>query len=102
GEAESALRKGAALSPDSPEAHARLGVFLYAAGRLPSGRKELERSRRLLAGYPLACLALSWMDLERNDADAARAVLREALAHPVVDDRMRHDLTATLNSAEGR
>ncbi|MBI5597858.1 MAG: fused MFS/spermidine synthase [Elusimicrobia bacterium] len=98
-EAEAALRNGVLFGPASPDAHARLGIFLYAAGDPARGWPELEAARRLMPGHPLACLGLGWMALESGDKAGARAVLSEALAQPVPEVRLRADLANALRIA---
>lgn len=101
-EAGVALRKGAALAPDSAEGRARLGIFLYAKGFLAEGKSELEAARRLMPAHPLACLGLGWMALEAGDKAGARILLAEGLSHPVPEFRLRVDLATALKRAQGK
>ncbi|MBI3296564.1 MAG: fused MFS/spermidine synthase [Elusimicrobia bacterium] len=98
-EAAVALRKGASLAPDSAEARARLGIFLYGAGRPKEGKPELEAARRLMPGHPLACLGLGWMALEAGDLAGARLVLAEGMSYPIPELRLRSDLANALKRA---
>jgi tetratricopeptide (TPR) repeat protein len=81
-EAGDHLRRAIALEPQSPEAHRRLGEFLFAASDLQGAAREFEEASRLGAG-PLATFGAALvLEAQNSPGDAGRAFAAAFNADP--------------------
>ena len=75
-----AFREALRLAPDLTEAHASLGLALYALGDLDAAAEQLRHALRLRPDVAGARLTLAAVLVARQDWPAARAELEMALA----------------------
>jgi tetratricopeptide (TPR) repeat protein len=99
-EAARAFQRSLALEPDYPPSHARQGECWLALGSLERAEPAFRRATELDSSYPGGWIGLAKVALQRDQADAAVAILERLVAQDP-DDRTFRQLLANAERQEG-